>query len=323
MTNFVNNSDIEQINTKLCVVAIIGDSVYDTSEFANISTDFLYCTLKYSEIPDFYLMLKKIQITTDFKYLNILRYFSTPNSKIFFDFKCSSDCCSGAQFINPDITLTVNKFVKLLLKRGANVVVGDHSMGALFKNWDVSHMGLCPIQINPNTTSGRFRMFGYKNDFINSIHPTLNQIGDITENNTDQVKIDFSNMSGTLVYSINNNVNIPVQLISQGYQIEQNYRGEINGEPNNNNQQLQPVHCEFPLFNGMIIVSSTHWCNLTQVQSDINEDKLKFQYTNTFGEFETSKMEQELSAVKSTGSKKQVQEYCSNKVRDICSGRNL
>ena len=171
-------------------------------------------------------------------------------------------------------------------------------------------------------------MFGNKNDFINSIHPTLNQIGDITE--TDQVKINFSNMSGTLVYSINNNVNIPVKLISQGYQIEQNYRGEYNDETNNetnneinNNIRLQPVHCEFPLFNGMIIVSSTHWCNLTQVQSDINEDKLKFQYTNTFGEIETSKMEQELSAIKSTGSKKQVQEYCSNKVRDICSGRNL
>jgi len=52
-------------------------------------------------------------------------------------------------------------------------------------------------------------MFGDKKDFIESIHPTLNQLGDMSDN--DKVEITFSNMGGTLIYSINENT-IPVTM---------------------------------------------------------------------------------------------------------------
>ncbi len=327
MSNFVeqNNTTNSQISTKLCVVGIIGDSLYDRSEFANTSKDFLYTTIRYSNIPLFYELLKGTKTTNEFKYLDILRYFSTPNSKIFFDFKCSADCCYGAQFINQDLTKKANQLIKLLLKKGANVVVGDHSMGALFKNWIPAHMGCSsPIEIQSETTSGTFRMFGQKKDFIDSVHPTLNQIGDMSDD--EKIQIDFTNMSGTLVYSINKNCPIPVKLISQGYPLF-NPLNRMGREVIGNNltnpeeqKKLQPVQCEFSLFAGKIIVSSTHWCNLTEVKSEINEDKLKSQYASAFGQNECYRIEQELEAIKSSGDKEQVKRYCSARVRDISSG---
>lgn len=310
-------------NNNMCVVAIVGDSIYDTSEFANASKDFLYTTLKYSDIPNFYKMLIGITRTTEFKYLNILRYFSIPDSKIFFDFKCSSDCCSGARFTNEELTKKANQLIKLLLKKKANVVVGDHSMGALFNNWDPVHMGPCPISIKKETTFGLFKMYGESKNFLESVHPTLNQLGDISDNN--KVEITFTNMGGTLIYSINTNTEIPVKLISQGYPL--NYQTMNTGDPDNpinNNiyiQRLtQPVHCEFPLFNGNIIVSSTHWCNLHEIRSDINEDKLKSNYTRAFGRDVSARMEEDLERLKSNSTPQEVREYCSARVKDICSG---
>jgi hypothetical protein len=298
------------------VVAIIGDSVYDTSEFANASKDFLYTTLKYSDIPNFYGMLKGTIRTTEFKYLNILRYFSIPDSKIFFDFKCSSDCCSGAKFTNDELTKKANQLIKLLLKKRANVVVGDHSMGALFNNWDSIHMGPCPITIKRETTSGLFRMFGESKNFLESIHPTLNQLGDISD--TDKVEITFTNMGGTLIFSINTQIEIPVKIISQGYPLN-GIRNSIT-DPMKLELHTQPVHCEFPLFNGRIIVSSTHWCNLHEIRSDINEDKLKSNYTRAFGREVSTRMEEDLERVKSNSTPQEVREYCSARVKDICSG---
>jgi len=303
-------------NRNMCVVAIIGDSVYDTSEFANASKDFLYTTLKYSDIPNFYGMLKGTTRTTEFKYLNILRYFSIPDSKIFFDFKCSSDCCSGARFATVELTKKANQLIKLLLKKRANVVVGDHSMGALFNNWDSTYMGPCPITIKTETTSGLFKMYGESKNFLESVHPTLNQLGDMADN--DKVEITFSNMGGTLIYSINSNTEIPVKLISQGYPLNSFTNNIV--DPVQKERNSQPVHCEFPLFNGKIIVSSTHWCNLHEIRSDINEDKLKSNYVRAFGREVSSRMEEDLERIKSNSTPQQVREYCSARVKDICSG---
>lgn len=324
MTDFVEGAQVTQISIQdrnLCVVGIIGESIYDRSEFANASKDFLYTTIKYSDIPNFYGMLKGTIRTNEFKYLNILRFFSTPDSKIFFDFKCSGECCSGSKFYDEKLTKTAGKFIKLLLKRGANVVVGDHSMGALFNNWDVSHMGPCPITIKKETTSGLFRMYGNKNNFLESVHPTLNQLGDMAD--TEQVEITFTNMGGTLIYSINENT-IPVKLISQGYPISRTNVDQMDQmnqmDPIQIERNSQPVHCEFKLFNGKIIVSSTHWCNLSEVKSDINEEKLKSNYIRAFGREESNRMEEELNQIKSNGSQEQVKRYCSARVKDICSG---
>jgi hypothetical protein len=200
-------------------------------------------------------------------------------------------------------------------------------MGALFNNWNQTHMGVVsPIEIKKETTGGLFRMFGNKKDFIESIHPTLNQIGDMSEE--EQVQIDFTNMSGTLIYSINKQCPIPVKLISQGYPVLNlgtRFGREVleinHANPNTNEQKnLQPVQCEFALFAGKIIVSSTHWCNLSEVKSEINEDKLKSQYASAFGQTECTRIEKELEAIKSSGDKEQVKRYCSARVRDISSG---
>ncbi len=333
MADFIQANNQEQAQTQaqttnLCVVGIIGSSIYDRSEFANTSNGFLYTTINYSNIPYFYDLLKGTKTTNEFKYLNILRYFTTPNSKIFFDFKCSGDCCSGAKFSNEELTKKTSQLIELLLKKGANVVVGDHSMGALFNNWIPAHMGCSsPIEIKPETTSGLFRMFGNKKDFIESVHPTLNQIGDMSDN--EKIQIDFSNMSGTLVYSINKNCPIPVKVISQGYPLfnPSNRMGReilennlVNPQNHEEEKNLEPVQCEFSLFSAKIIVSSTHWCNLTEVKSEINEDKLKSQYTSAFGQNECNRIEQELNVIKSKGDKQEFQRYCSARVRDISSG---
>jgi hypothetical protein len=44
-----------------------------------------------------------------------------------------------------------------------------------------------------------------------------------------------------------------------------------------------PVHCEFKFGKLSIVVSSTHWCNLEEVNSNVNIDTLRREYTNTFG----------------------------------------
>lgn len=317
---------IEEVS--LLVVGVSGGSPYDTSEFANTSKNFLYKKLNYNNIPELYKLMKipgydkKCGEAKYNNYKDIIRYFSTPNSKIFFDFKCSSECNSGSHFCCKETTLIIQKFIKFILKKGVNVVVGDHSMGALFNNWSVEHLGPCPIKVT-GTTMGAFRMWGNKDDFLKSVHPTLNQLGDLS--NSELVQVDFTNMSGTLVFSINDECKDIVKVISYGYKINENEIHKKNFKQDNQaridfTKDKIPVHCEFKLFNGYIIVSSTHWCNLTEVNSDIDENKLKSQYIETFGTNEIDEFEREIAVAKSSGQKEVVQQVYSVRIKEICSG---
>jgi hypothetical protein len=45
-----------------------------------------------------------------------------------------------------------------------------------------------------------------------------------------------------------------------------------------------PVHCEFKYNKSIFVISSTHWCNINKVDFNVNEDSLRREYTNTFGQ---------------------------------------
>ena len=103
----------------------------------------------------------------------------------------------------------------------------------------------------------KFKMYGNKKDFINSVHPTLRQIGNLSLD--EQIEIFFNNMNGTKVFEI---IDPNINIISNGLQIEKSHI-DLNFKDIN---LVIHVHCEFDYGLGKIIISSTHWCNLESVE---------------------------------------------------------
>jgi hypothetical protein len=346
------NTTNEVINT--CVVGISSEHPYDTSVFTNNSTTF-YTRITYSELIKLYYLIDfatkddkskesgtntksdipigvqtdvpigvqtdvPIGVPTDMNMLYVVNCFSDPSIKMIFRFLCSSDCHDGNNFINEQITSKVYDFVKLVTRRNCIVEVSDHSMGSFFKNWNDDYMGIPnPIQILPITHSGSFKMYGNKNDFISSVHPTLKQIGNLSS--SELVEITFNNMGGTKVFKI---VGSDVKIISKGVQLKDTFRprfgfGKREQDELSDTYDEVPVHSEFDYQYGKIVVSATHWCNLDSVETPVDLPTLRRYCTNSLGVEATQDLEISLSSAQNECEYKRI---ISATVRQISSGSN-
>lgn len=342
-------SNIEETKNSIdtCVVGITSSNPYDRYVFVNNSTTF-YAKITYSELIILYdlidLATKKTNTTTydekesetstsiNMNMLHIINCFKDPSVKIIFRFLCSQDCHDGLKFIDNQTTYKIYDFVKLVTRRNCVIIeVSDHSMGSFFNNWNNEYMGkINPIKILPITHSGSFKMYGGKNDFINSTHPTLKQIGNLSSD--EQVEITFNNMGGTKVYKI---LDPNVKLISKGIQIKEKFKFDLGKtieikslKPLNLMEQLEPfeslevydevpVHCEFDYQEGKIVISATHWCNLDSVESPVDLPTLRRYCTNSLGIDATVDLENTLSLAKNECEYKRI---ISDTVREISCG---
>lgn len=317
MSDFVKKEEDKKMDEKveqeqICIISITNSNPYDTSELKNNAYTF-YTNINYHQLKELYDLIRHNKETKNNTYNMIKKYITEKSAKVFFDFKCSGDCHNGDKFIDNDTTLLVFKVVNSMSRLGCNIVVGDHSMASLFNNWNSYRMDFpSPITVSMETTDGAYKMYGAKNDFVNSDYPILKNLGVMSAN--DKVEIDFSNMIGTKVYKVNDSKNSPVnlQIISKGYTIKRS---------NEANSQEQIVHSEFVYRKGKIIISATHWCNLTEVQSDVNMNEVRKQYTAQFGAEESAGFEVEYTATLSTGNRAEMKRFISDSVKYVCSGK--
>jgi len=335
----VNNVVIESSGLKnepvsnTCVVGIASSTLYDTSIFPNNANTF-YTQISYKNLNGLSDHLQNLingnetDAITDLNLLYIVNCFKDPNIKMIFRFLCSSDCHGGESFGTFEQNLKIYKFVKLVTTRDVIIEFSDHSMGAFFKNWTRDEMGIdSPIEILPNTHNGPYKMIGSKDIFMNSIHPTLKQIGDLSSSN--EICITFENAGGTRIYRINEDNISNVKLISRGHQLESIYTKfgirQVLEETGNEEQEEQeeqeiiyePVHCEFNYGSGMIVVSATHWCNLQSVESDVDINTLRRYYTDTLGAQATQDLDDEMAGISDPIELKRA---VSNSVRQLSSG---
>ncbi len=310
----IDNAD-DKSTPFVCMVGITNSSPYDTSDLPNNANTF-YTNINYKQLEELFQIIKNNTPTTNIRnqaYKNIVNYMEYPNTQVFFDFKCSSDCHSGDRFVDDKTTLLVFKFINVLTRKKCNIVVGDHSMGALFKNWDNYKMDIkSPIIISSQTTSGPYKMTGKKEDFVNSIHPILKNLGDMSGEST--IDIEFVNMGGTKIFSVKedgDSTTVPVKIISKGKSLET--------IEDRRSVPTQPVHCEFKYRNGMIIVSATHWCNLTTVNSKVDINMLRQKYSQQYGEEGVQEFEKEYQTAMASGCTKTVNRVVSDSVKYVCS----
>lgn len=292
---------------KICVVSISEGSPYDSSELPNTESCY-YVSINFTQMKELYYVLKEEKETNNMIFKNVFNYMKDRDTMVFFDFKCCSECHSGSHFVNTDKTLTVYKMINVLTRKHCNFIVGDHSMGALFNNWNQHRMDFpSPITIEPETTGGRYSMNANKTDFMNSIHPILKNLGDLSSD--EKIKIEFENMGGTKIYTVNPETKVEVKVLSKGKPLDGRREGH----------KEKPVHCEFKYRKGKIIVSATHWCNLTEVNSKVDVNKIRREFTTQYGEECANDFEVEYSEAIKSGDKKRVDRVVSDSVRQICS----
>ncbi len=303
----------------ICVISITNGSPYDTSELSNNANTY-YTNINYKQLKDLYYVIRNNKETDNMIYKTIKNYINDGKTKVFFDFKCCSECHNGEKFCDDEITLLVFKLVNVMTRKGCNIVVGDFSMGALFNNWDKYRMDFkSPINIKSETTSGLFNMKGKKSNIIKSDYPILKNLGDMSKD--ELIDINFSNMSGTKIYEINlNNAKI-VESFSGEKSEKTEVRLISEGTPNSNRRYSQPVHAEFKYRKGIIIISATHWCNLTEVNSEVDIDKLKRQCELQYGMEEGLILEQRIQCAIFSGKKEDVKRVVSDSVKYMCSGK--
>jgi hypothetical protein len=198
MSDFIKEEEVEQ--EQICIISITNHGPYDTSELKNNAYTF-YTNINYVQLKELYGVIRYNKETKNNTYNTIKKYITEKSAKVFFDFKCSGDCHNGVKFVDNDTTLLVFKVVNSMTRLGCNIVVGDHSMASLFNNWNSYRMDFpSPITVSMETTDGAYKMYGLKNDFINSDYPILKNLGVMSAN--DKVEIDFSNMIGTKIYKM-------------------------------------------------------------------------------------------------------------------------
>ena len=281
-----------------CVVGISTNKPYDSSKFVNNEAIF-YRQITYSQLEELSGFIMDIANSSSAtcntsvsrsrsgpgpmlnqNIIFITECYKLPEIKMIFRFLCSPDCNEGNEFIDTTTNDLVYKFLNIVCDRQECLIeFSDHSLGSFVANWNNDIMsGLsCPIKIKSYTHSGYFKMYGKKLNFKNSAHPTLKQIGELAEN--DDIEITFNNMGGTKAYEIlNNDI---VRLISTGNQLKSDFMHNIDDNPKI--YEIVPVHCEFNYKNGIIILSSTHWCNLNLVESSVNIQILREYCTDSFG----------------------------------------
>ncbi len=312
-----NNEEVPKDNgvkkdeKNMCIISVTNTSPYDTSEFTN-SANIYYTNMTYAKLKELYYVIKNNSETENMVYKTVKQYVNDPNTDVFFDFKCSSDCNNGDSFVDNETTLMVIKLINVMTRKGCNIVVGDFSMAALFNNWNKYRMDFpSPIVVSPSTTSGEFKMTGLKEDFLASKYPILKNLGEITEG--DNIDMTFSNMSGTKIYTIVPGNEERVKVISRGHELD-----KYNTRPVENNKL---VHSEFKYRNGMIILTSNHWCNLNQVNSNVNIDKIRERYAIQCGIQECNNFEVQYSMALSTGDQTSINQVVTNSIRYLASGK--
>ncbi len=306
-TKTKEEEEAEKKNQKICIVSIQSGQPYDTSEQPNTHTCY-YVNINFQQMKELYKVIKNDTESENQIFKNIVHHIKDRDTIVFFDFKCCSDCQAGATFLDEDKTLTVFKMINTLTRKHCNIVVGDHSMASLFNHWDRHKMDFkSPIKIHDETTSGPFRMTGKKEDFMASDYPVLKNLGDLSADN--KIQIQFENMGGTKVFSINRDVKVDVKVISKGI--------PLSGR--SHDQKENPVHCEFNYRKGKIIVSQTHWCNLTNVNSNVDVHKIRREFSTQYGEDCANQFEVEYTSAVRSGNKERVNRVVSESVRQICS----
>lgn len=341
MSEFENQDISEKKEITKCVIGITNSSPYDISEFVNNLTTF-YTKISYTKLNELYLMINELNVkekkekkeeneeneenkeinkttnTININLLHVINSLKDSETQVIFRFLCSSDCLNGLKFIDDETTQLVYKFVNQVSGfKNVIIEISDHSMGAFFNCWDNSIMSKpSPIQISNLTHEGNFKMYGLKQDFINCVHPTLKQIGEMSAD--DNIEIKFNNMNGTKVFKI---IDSNVRLISKGVQIkEDNSHLDFIKKLSTDNEQLYeevPVHCEFDYNNARIIVSATHWCNLESVENNVDLVTLRRYCTDTYGEIASQNLDFQLSLATDEKTYKHI---ISTVVREISSG---
>ena len=274
LINLESKDDIET-----CVIEINSSDPYDTSTMSDNPKTFC-ASIAYETLPELISIFSndenEREIISNINLLFIKECLKKENIKIIVRFLCSCDCNNGSLFVDLNTTELVFKFLELLSERDTIIELSDHSISSVINNWDKYIKDIPkPIEMSRETCHGSFKMYGKKEDFENSEHPTLKMIGILAENN---IEINFNNMSGTKIFII---INPNVKLISKGYQINSfdNYQREI------------PVHCEFYRKKSKYIISSTHWCNLTEVENKVNLKNVREYVKNFYGENTASKLD--------------------------------
>lgn len=331
MSSKVESNDVtESVAIKKCIYGITNGIPYDTSVFPNNAST-VYTQIGYSHIGFFLKLFSSDESELDLsdpRATSSRAYFMDPEVTIIFRFLCSPECCDGSSFIDASITEIVFNFVRMVCSiRPVIIEFSDHSMGSFFTNWKDEFMGMSsPIEILPLTTCGRFKMSGKKEDFESSVHPTLKQIGDMSSDPV--VEITFNNMNGTKVFKVCE-TSTPVKVISMGceqittYQPSRFSLFSLDAPAEESTDvpaegSLYPVHCEFDYRHGKIVVSATHWCNLDQVENDIDLPTLRRYCTETFGRETTDELDSRLASITSPHEMKRA---ISTAVRGISSGQ--
>jgi len=318
MDYFINNNTDTSIPTltpsiNKCVCGIsTSEYPYDTSIFPNNSTTF-YTQITYNQLDILQKVISSNSIernNIDLNLLYISESFKNLNTLIIFRFLCSPDCCDGTEFIDSETTHNVFNFVKTVCYiRPVIIELSDHSMSSFFINWNNEFMNYeSPIEILKLSTSGEFKMIGKKHDFIASIHPTLKQIGELSSD--ENIEITFNNMNGTKIFKIHESFT-NVRLISTGYDLSTSSISPVNNS--------HPVHCEFDYIYGKIVISSTHWCNLTNVDNKIDIPTLRRYCTDTFGVEATRLLDNTLESSSNPTDTKYI---VSTMIREISSGQS-
>jgi hypothetical protein len=313
-----------------CICGFLSSQPYDTSVFPNNDTTY-YTQIGYNKIKTFTKLLEEDKCqseTYDMNMLYILDCFSDPKIEIIFRFLCSPECRDGINFVDTKTTEDVYNFIKLVTsKRSVLIEVGDHSMASVFNNWSEEVMGMpSPIVIEKKTTHGLFKMTATKENFLNSAHPTLKQIGDMSA--SDNIEISFNNMGGTKIFSVVESVAdlCGLKVVSTGISCEPEFPFRRFGEDKLNaesdkfdfqQKQIMPVHCEFNYGMGKFVVSATHWCNLDQVDTPIDLPKLRRYCTDVLGREATANFDYSIS---SAVDEYELKREISHTVRGISSG---
>jgi len=303
-----------------CIIDIFNNHAYDTSVFLN-NSDTYYATITYRDLEKLYHYLnEEIEETEknekpekneeishkkeNMIFMTILNALNDSSIDLFFNFKCASNCNNGEIICNQNIQELVFDFIKYITKYNIYLIFSDHSMSALFKHWTEEKMGIVsPIYIHDNDTSGPYRMLAKKEDFIGSKHPILQKIANLSEN--DNIEMEFNNMNGTKIYNVNKDSKTDVKILSTGYPLNHTKNKEL------------PVHCQFQYQNGTFIISSTHWCNMENVQSDVNLARLQVDYNNTFGIDAYNNLQKDIQTANNDATK--MKRIISDSMKELCT----
>jgi len=150
-----------------------------------------------------------------------------------------------------------------------------------------------------------------KTDFLKSEYPMLKNLGEMSAE--ENVEINFTNMSGTKIYKVKTDSQIPVEIISKGR--------SISNRDDEKKEMNEIVHSEFAYRNGKIIISSTHWCNLTSVNTEMNVEEVRSKIVMQCGIADAIEFDNEMEKAIKSGKKEEVKKSVTKSVKYLFSGQ--